>query len=421
MKFSTGLLGLALASAAAAAPAPADSVTIQINGSSINVDIEENTPAPTDLPTYAASGVNVQSIMGKLAIFQPKAFIVSMFEPEQDVWLQPLNLTNNISIPGLSPLFPDVHCNLDFSICQVTTGEAEVNAASTISALVLSPLFDLTQTYFLIAGIAGISPHQGTLGQVSYAKYAVQVALEYEIDAREMPANWTTGYYSYGTTQPGQYPVNIYGTEVFELNENLRNRAIEVAKNVTLNDTETSQKFRALYGYAPANQPPTVKACDSATSDVYFFGDDLAESFGNLTLLLTNGSSNYCMTAQEDNASLEAFTRAAKFGFVDFARIVLMRTASDFDRPPPSLSANEVGFFNNADQGGFGPAVQNILLAGQPFIEDIIKNWDSVYKTNKKYAATNYIGDIFGTLGGTPDFGPDGAKNKGIAAPASIP
>lgn len=45
----------------------------------------------------------------------------------------------------------------------------------------------------MIAGIAGISPKVGTLGSVTFAKYAVQVALQYEFDAREIPDNFTTG------------------------------------------------------------------------------------------------------------------------------------------------------------------------------------------------------------------------------------
>ena len=55
---------------------------------------------------------------------------------------------------GFSPLIPNVNCAKDASICQLVAGETEINAASeTISALVCSPIFDLTKTYFLIAGV----------------------------------------------------------------------------------------------------------------------------------------------------------------------------------------------------------------------------------------------------------------------------
>ncbi len=70
---------------------------------------------------------------------------------------------------------------------------AEINAASSMTALTFSPLFDFTKTYFMVAGIAGVSPRVATLGSVTFARYAIQVALQYEFDAREIPDNFTTG------------------------------------------------------------------------------------------------------------------------------------------------------------------------------------------------------------------------------------
>ena len=70
---------------------------------------------------------------------------------------------------------------------------AEINAANSMNALTFSGLFDFTKTYFMIAGIAGVSPKVATLGSVTFAKYAVSVELQYEFDAREIPANFTTG------------------------------------------------------------------------------------------------------------------------------------------------------------------------------------------------------------------------------------
>ena len=125
----------------------------------------------------------------RAAIIKPKVFIIDMFGPEGDVWygIPEFNLlARNISVIGLSPLYPEVHCTKDGSVCQVVTGESEINAGTTMTSLVRSPKFDLTTTYFMIAGIAGVNPKVATLGSVAFAKYAVQVALEYEFDAREV-------------------------------------------------------------------------------------------------------------------------------------------------------------------------------------------------------------------------------------------
>lgn len=76
----------------------------------------------------------------------PKVFIISMFDPE-DVWTGPLQLTENITLPGLSPLFPNVRCNAARDVCHFITGEGEINAAASVSALLGSDALDLRQTY----------------------------------------------------------------------------------------------------------------------------------------------------------------------------------------------------------------------------------------------------------------------------------
>ena len=87
-----------------------------------------------------------------------------------------------------------------------------------------SKVFDLTHTYFLIAGIAGINPARATTGSVTFARFEVQVALQYEFDIRDIGNNFSTGYIPYGTHEPNAYPTLIYGTEVFEVNDALRKK-----------------------------------------------------------------------------------------------------------------------------------------------------------------------------------------------------
>lgn len=318
----------------------------------------------------------------------------------------------NITVPGFSVLFPNAHCLADGSICQLTTGESEINAAVTISSLIASSQFDLTETYFLIAGIAGVNPKYGTLGSIAFSKYAIQVALQYEFDAREKPADFPTGYFPQGSYAPDEYPGSIYGTEVFEVNEALRDIAADLAATATkFNDSSAAIAYRANFStgldgnatlYEAATKAPGIIKCDTATSDVYFSGALLGEAFENTTTLLTNGSGIYCMTAQEDNATLEAMLRGAVNKLVDFSRIIVMRTASDFDRPYSGETPEENLLY--ADQGGFKPAIQNIYIAGVKVVQGIVSAWDSKFAAGIN--ATNYIGDIFGSLGGAPDFGP---------------
>lgn len=267
--------------------------------------------------------------------------------------------------------------------------------------------------------LAGVNPKVATLGSVTFARYAVQVALQYEFDIRDLPDNYTTGYIPYNTDNPADYPQEAYGTEVFETNLALRDVAIGLASSAALNDTATAQAYRAKYAleaaFTAGSEAPSVLGCDVATSDVYYSGTHLSEAFENTTRIWTNGSGVYCTTAQEDNASLEVILRATKMNLTDYSRVMVMRTASDFDRPPPGIS--EIQNLLYVNQGGFPPAIKNIYLAGVKVVQGVLDGWDSTFE--KGIAPTNYVGDIFATLGGTPDFGQKSfliTKKRALAA-----
>ncbi|KAG6850560.1 hypothetical protein H0H93_011759 [Arthromyces matolae] len=311
--------------------------------------------------------------------------------PEFDI------LSRNITIPGFSPLFPDAHCTNDGTVCQVTTGEAEINAALTMSALIHSSVFDLTSTYFLIAGVAGVNPKLATIGSVTFARFAVQVALQYEFDAREKPADSPTGYIPLDSKAPWEYPGTLYGTEVYEVNEALRELAVSFALKAELADSSASKARRSHYAvtstYAAGAAPPSVVKCDTATSDNFWSGNLLGEAFENTTSLFTNGTGIYCTSQQEDNAVLGALLRGALWGAVDFSRIIVMRSASDFDRPPPGQSAAENLF---SESPGYPVSLQNTYRAGVRVVEGILDAWEDTFEAG--IPPPNRIGDVFDSL-----------------------
>lgn len=331
------------------------------------------------------------------------------------------NLTDNkIDVPGLSMLYPQVLCTADNSVCQLTAGEGEINAAASAMALVLSNKFDLRQTYFVVGGIAGVNPKYSTLGGVALSRYVIQVALQYELDAREKPDNFSTGYFAYGTEEPNEYPTTIYGTEVFEVNDALRDAAYGFALKAELADSEAAAEYRSQYKeagpeYAAAPQGPNVVKCDTATSDVFYSGALLSEAFEKVTEVWTNGTGEYCMSAQEDNAVLEVLVRGAIQGLVDFGRVVVIRTGSDFDRQPPNVTAYQHLL---EDQDGFPTAAANLGKAGVEIVRGILQGWEQTFQEGMK--PTNYIGDIFGSLGGQPDFGPGSQTNGTGYSAASV-
>ena len=93
---------------------------------------------------------------------RPKVVVVAMFEAGADsgdrpgefqYWVEREALTQVLPFPQG---FRDLRTNADGSVLGVVTGVGTAKSAATIMALGLDPRFDLSKSYWLVAGIAGI-------------------------------------------------------------------------------------------------------------------------------------------------------------------------------------------------------------------------------------------------------------------------
>jgi purine nucleoside permease len=321
--------------------------------------------------TLPASSASAESSFGPRPHIAPKVLIISMFVPEAQVWWEPLKLTREIRVPGLSADNPLVRCNAD-AVCQVTTGMGHTNAAASITALVFSGKFDLSRTYFLVAGIAGMDPNVSTIGSATWARYLVDFGIAHEIDAREMSSGWPSGYFGIGAKDPDSKPTFEYRTEVFRLNEKLLQKALSLSASAPLIDNDKARAYRAQYLEPAARARPSVLQCDTAAGDTYWHGKYLGETATRWVSVVTDGQGRYCTTQQEDNATYEALKRGSQAGLLDLQRVAVLRTASNFDRPHRGQTAYDS---LAAESGGFPLATGNLLIAGRPLVDAIVDNW----------------------------------------------
>jgi purine nucleoside permease len=304
-----------------------------------------------------------------------KVLIINMFSLEAKPWLEALKPTREIRVPGLSSDYPLVKCTPD-AVCEMTTGMGHANAAASMMAVLYSGLFDLRQTYFIVAGIAGIDPLRGTIGSAAWARYVVDTGIAHEIDAREMPPGWQDGFFGVMTDGPKQVPKFEYRTEEFTLDEGLLQQAMSLSKSAKLEDSQDLRDYRRHYPMAPANLPPTVIQCDTQSADTWWSGNRLGEYARRWTRLLTGGKGVYCTSQQEDNATLNALTRGAQSGLVDIKRVAVLRSASDFDRPYPHQGVLESMQAQRALPGAVPVSAVNLVHAGMPLVEAIVQHWD---------------------------------------------
>jgi purine nucleoside permease len=93
---------------------------------------------------------------------RPKVVVVTMFELGADsgdkpgefqYWVEREKLDRVIPLPAG---YHAVRAKADGSVIALVTGMGNTNATASIMALGLDPRFDLTKSYWLVAGIAGL-------------------------------------------------------------------------------------------------------------------------------------------------------------------------------------------------------------------------------------------------------------------------
>ena len=328
------------------------------------------------LLAIAFSGGRAQAAVPDAVPYPVRVFVVNLFGLEAQPWIDALQPHRDIAVPGLSAAYPAVHCTAD-AVCQMTTDMGHANAAASMMAVIYSGLFDLRQTYFVIAGIAGIDPERGTIGSAAWARYVVDSGIAHEVDARELPAGWQDGYFGVMTDSPDQVPKFEYHSEVFRLDEALLQKALAVSSKAALDDSPAVEAYRRHYPAAPANQHPTVIQCDTLTADTWWFGNRLGDHARRWMRLLTGGKGVYCTSQEEDNAVLAALTRGAASGLVDVRRVALLRTGSDFDRPYPGQSALQSLQAQKTLDGAIRISTNNLVRAAMPLVAAISHDWES--------------------------------------------
>jgi purine nucleoside permease len=289
---------------------------------------------------------------------------------EAQFWIERENLTLKIKVPGA---FSPIYCNED-GHCLVLTGMGISNATASIMSVGLAPNLDLRHTYFIVAGIAGTPPSACTIGSAAWAEWVVDGDLCHEIDAREMPQTWQFSRFHLGCSEPWCDGWKT-GTEVFHLNPVLTEWAYRLSKDVELLDSNEAQDYRDMYSAdLPARRAPFVAKCDNIAGSTYWHGK-LASQWADWWMKQwTDGAGTYCMTNMEDSGILTALRRLSDVQRASFDRIMVLRTASDFDQQYPSQSAKESIF---ASSVGFTLAVENAYRVGSVVAHYIITNWNT--------------------------------------------
>ncbi|MBU3002886.1 cupin domain-containing protein [Paraglaciecola arctica] len=293
----------------------------------------------------------------------------------------------------------DICINTETGVLGIVTGMGTAKAATAIMALGLDPRFDLTHAYWLVAGIAGVDPADASIGSAAWATWLLDGDLAHQIDAREIPNNWSTGYFPLFTTDPllekqtiDPKKLNRHGQssngEVYQLDPQLVDWAYALTKDVELNDYPQMQRLRDKYiGYPNAQKLPFVLKGEHLAASTFWHGDLLTQWANNWTHYWTAGQGNFVSSGMEDTGSYQSMIYLDKVQKVDKSRFMVVRTGSNYSAPPKDLSAIENLRLESGENGyaGMQSALESAYLVGSKVVDTIVANW-STFKTTMPYA-----------------------------------
>jgi purine nucleoside permease len=319
------------------------------------------------------------------APIEVKVVVVSMFEIGEDtgdtpgefqLWRERQSLTTRLPFAH----HHDLYLNAGTGVLGMVTGMGSVNSASAVMALALDPRFDLSKAYWLIAGIAGVDPEDASIGSAAWAEYLVDGDLAHEIDAREIPKDWPTGYFARETRKPYDPNKPKSTGEVFRLNPALTEWAYQKTRDIKLADSEGLQTTRAQFkGYPNAQKPPFVLKGDNLAAMTFWHGKILNEWANRWVEYWSDGKGQFVTSAMEDTGSFSSLSYVHPTGKVNKDRVMVLRTASNYTMPPPGMTAAEHLLKENEGYAGLGASTEAAYQVGSVIVDEITGHW-SLYR-----------------------------------------
>jgi len=312
-----------------------------------------------------------------------KVVVVTMFERGADSGDQPGEFQYWVEREKLDRVLPfpagyhDLRTN-GSGVLGMVTGIGTAKAAASVMALGLDPRFDLRRAYWLVAGIAGIDPADGSLGSAAWAEWVVDGDIGHEIDAREIPANWKTGYVPLRRSIPYEQPRDVPDEgEVYHLNPALVDWAFQLTRNVQLPDNDTMRQRRVQFEGANARRPPFVLKGDTLSSSTFWHGRLLNQWANDWVKYHTDGKGNYVTSGMEDTGTLQSLTFLNKAGKVDLKRVLVLRAASNYDQQRAGLSAAEsLAETKIVSYVAYLPALEAAFRVGRVVVDELASHWD---------------------------------------------
>jgi purine nucleoside permease len=325
-----------------------------------------------------------------------KVIVLSGFEVGDDTgdapgefqfWAEREGLTGTLEVKGAPHPLRYNAAGLYASVAGNTRDTTLATNVSTelIMALCLDPDLDLRKTYWLINGIAGIDPLRGSIGSAVWSANVVDGDAMREVADADMPKGWPYGLFAIGTAGPNTLParkadVGGWGGATltysmnYALNPALARWAYQLSRGrVHLDDAPGLKAYRAQYTGFPAGQgPPAILLGGTLGTVRYWHGPARTQWARDWVRLWTEGKDEFYTTSMEQAMYVGTLQRMAAKGLVDFNRVMMLRTASNYCMPPPGLPVTAT---IGDESMGTTAALEAAYRTGSSVVHELLAHW----------------------------------------------
>ncbi|MFN7000598.1 MAG: purine nucleoside permease [Elioraea tepidiphila] len=322
--------------------------------------------------------------MNPSAPFPVRVVVVTLFDPgdapgplrdgEFRRWTERLPLPDHVPF-GFGP--QPLRLDRERGILGIVAGVGNAAAAAAVAGLGADPRFDLSRAYWLMAGIAGADPEAMPIGSVAWIDHVVDGDLLHEIDLRDAPPGWRTGRLPLGRDAPFAMPprqglvVNAH-----PLNQGLVAWAQGLTAGLELVDSPEMAAYRARFAGTGAQPAGVLRGAVLASSN-FWHGPALLDWAREWVAYWTEGRARFVASAMEDAGVAHALAALGRAGRADPARLLMLRSASNYVVPRPGLTAAEsIGSHKQEGFVGLVPALENAYLAGRRVVDALLDGWD---------------------------------------------
>jgi purine nucleoside permease len=331
---------------------------------------------PKHRPAFAPSRSAVVALLAAVAVcliysaslatadagaFKVRVLVLTTFDGETQPWLTHETWPREFRVTGAHG---PVLCQKT-GLCVTTTGTGKSNSGPSLTAILHAPQLNLHDAYFIVAGIAGTRPDagaegfKGTLGFAGIANWIVDGDLGTQFDYRDVTPSDPADVREFAW-----YYLQDYENAQFHLNEALAALAYEASKDVPLADDLDAQLARNVYP-SQAGMKPFVARCDTVGADDFFSGPHDADRMDHIVRFRSSGAATKCTSELED----PGFANALRLhGLLD--RLVVVRTASDFETPPSGVSTFDL--LTKIGYPGYAISTENAYRVAAAIARDLI-------------------------------------------------